>query len=71
MKKHKLNDPAIIAEFNNIYVRLNLLEQEKHFLLEELKDMTAHVYALELKLDQLKPQKKARQSTNNQAPRPS
>lgn len=71
MKKYKLDDPAIIAEFNNIYIRLNLLEQEKQLLLKELKDMTAHVYALELELDQLKPQKKARQNTNSQNPQPS
>lgn len=71
MKKYKLDDPAIIAEFNNIYIRLNLLEQEKQLLLKEVKDMTAHVYALELELDQLKPQKKARQNTNSQDPQPS
>lgn len=71
MKKYKLDDPAIIAEFNNIYIRLNLLEQEKQLLLKELKDMTAHVYALELELDRLKPQKKARQNTNSQTPQPS
>lgn len=33
--------------------RLNLLSEEKHYLLEELKDLTNHVYRLELKIVEL------------------